>query len=66
METARGAHVKRAYKFIAGNSRVTPLGIAAAAGVALGLRASLGWWAAPAYLGILLLTLALTTFEPVQ
>ena len=58
--------MKRAYKFIAGNSRVTPLGIAAAVGLALAFRHALGWWAAPCYLGILLATLAATTLEPVQ
>ena len=65
META-GPSVKRAYKFIAGNSIVTPLGIALAIGVTLAFRHSLGWWAAPCYLGILLGTLAAATFEPVQ
>jgi len=65
META-GAGVKRAYKFIAGNSIVTPLGIALAIGVTLAFRHSLGWWAAPCYLGILLGTLAAATLEPVQ
>lgn len=58
--------MKRAYKFIAGNSAVTPLGIAAALAAAVFFRHALGWWAAPAYLAILLLTLAATTFEPVQ
>lgn len=58
--------MKRAYKFIAGNSRVTPLGIAIAAGIALALKHPLGWWAAPCYLAVLLLTLAITTREPVQ
>jgi hypothetical protein len=65
META-GAHVKRIYKFIAGNSRVTPIGIALAIAVALFFRDALAWWAAPCYLGILLVTLAASTFEPVQ
>jgi hypothetical protein len=58
--------MKRAYKFIAGNSRVTPLGIALAVAVTLALRGALGWWAAPCYLAILLGTLAATTVEPVQ
>lgn len=58
--------MKRAYKFIAGNSRVTPLGIAAAVGIVLALRHALGWWAAPCYLAVLLATLVVTTLEPVQ
>ncbi len=58
--------MKRAYRFIAGNSVVTPIGIAVAA-IAIGVfRHDLGWWAAPVYLGILLATLAAATFEPVQ
>ncbi len=58
--------MNRAWKFIAGNSRVTPFGIAAAVAVAVIFRAALGWWAAPVYVAILLATLAATTFEPVQ
>jgi hypothetical protein len=58
--------MKRAYKFIAGNSRITPLGLALAIGVALAFRGALGWWAAPCYLAILLATLAAATVEPVQ
>lgn len=58
--------MKRAYKFIAGNSRVTPLGIALAVALAVLLRHALGWWAAPCYLVLLLGTLAVTTLEPVQ
>ncbi len=65
META-GAGVKRAYKFIAGNSRVTPVGVAAAVAATLVFRNALGWWSAPVYLGILLATLAAATLEPVQ
>jgi hypothetical protein len=65
MEKA-GASVKRVYKFIAGNSRITPIGVALAVAAALGLRGALGWWAAPVYLGILLATLAASTCEPVQ
>lgn len=58
--------MKRAYRFIAGNSVVTPIGIAVAAIAVSIFRNGLGWWAAPAYLGILLATLAAATFEPVQ
>lgn len=58
--------MKRAYKFIAGNSVVAPIGIAAAVAAGLIFRHALGWWTAPAYVGILLATLAATTFEPVQ
>lgn len=58
--------MKRFYRFVAGGSRVTPLGIAAALAVALALRHSLGWEIAPLYLAILLLTLAASTFEPIQ
>lgn len=58
--------MKRAYKFIAGNSRITPLGIGLAVAVAVGLRHAPGWWAPPCYLAILLGTLALATLEPVQ
>jgi hypothetical protein len=58
--------MKKAYKFIAGNSRLAPIGIALAVAVALTLRHTLAWWLAPLYLGVLLLTLAATTFEAVQ
>jgi len=58
--------MKRAYKFVAGNSRVTPIGIALAVTAALLFKSVLGWWAAPMYLGILLATLAVATLEPVQ
>lgn len=58
--------MKRAYKFIAGNSRVTPFGIAIAVAITVALRHTLGWWAAPCYLALLLGTLAVTTLEPVQ
>lgn len=58
--------IKSIYKFVAGNSRVTPIGIALAVALALSLRHTLGWWVAPLYLAVLLLTLAAATFEPVQ
>lgn len=58
--------MKRAYTFVAGNSRITPLGIAAAAGAALALRHVLGAWAPAVFLGILLATLAASTCETVQ
>ena len=58
--------MKSAYKFIAGYSRVTPVGIAVAVAAALLLRHSPAWESAAAYLAILLLTLAASTFEPVQ
>lgn len=50
---------------IAGNSRLTPLGIALAIALGLLLPHQLGWWTAPLYLGILILTLAAATAEPV-
>jgi hypothetical protein len=58
--------MKSAYKFIAGNSRITPLGVALGIGIALAFNRALGWWAAPVYVGILLVTLAAATAEPVQ
>lgn len=58
--------MKRIYTFIAGNSRVTPVGIALAIALALLLQPRIGWWSAPLYLGVLLLTLAAATAEPVR
>lgn len=58
--------MNKIYKFIAGNSRITPIGVALAVAIALTLRHTLAWWLAPLYLGILLLTLAAATFEAVQ
>lgn len=58
--------MKRAYKFVAGNSRITPVGIALAIAVALIFKNTLGWWTAPLYVGVLLATLAAATLEPVQ
>jgi hypothetical protein len=58
--------MKRAYKFIAGNSRITPVGIAVAVVAALVLRGGLGAWTGVVYVGILALTLAIATGEPVE
>ncbi|MGZ3498072.1 MAG: hypothetical protein ACXWNK_10530 [Vulcanimicrobiaceae bacterium] len=58
--------MKGVYKFIAGNSRTTPIGLALAAILAFALRDHLGWWSAVLYLAILLATLAFSVFEPVQ
>ena len=51
-------------KFISGNSRVTPVGVAIAVALTLFLlhRTS---WAAAAYVGALLFTLVISTFERV-
>lgn len=57
--------MKRVYKFIAGNSRVTPFGIAAAVIVALVLRGGAGWTPV-VYIAVLVATLAVSTLEPVQ
>lgn len=57
--------MKRVYKFIAGNSRVTPIGIAAAVIVALVLQRGAVWTPA-VYIAVLLATLAVSTLEPVQ
>ena len=58
--------MNKIYKFIAGGSRVTPVGIAIAVAAALLLRSFAHEWAAPVYVAILLLTLAASTAEPVQ
>ncbi len=58
--------MKRIHAFVAGNSLVTPAGIALAAALALTLRHTLGWWIAPLYAGVLLATLAASTLERVQ
>jgi hypothetical protein len=58
--------MKQAYKFIAGNSLVTPFGIALAIALVLIFRHSLGWQMNAIFLAILLATLAASTFEPVQ
>jgi hypothetical protein len=58
--------MKRAYQMIVGNSRITPIGVAVAVAVTALFGHALGWWQAPVYLALLLLTLAATTLEPVQ
>lgn len=59
--------MNRVYKFVAGNSRVTPIGIAIAVVLALLLRGTLGGeWTAGIYLSVLAVTLAISTREPVQ
>lgn len=58
--------MKKAYAFVAGNSIVTPAGIAIAIVLALTLRGVLGHWIVPLYTGVLLCTLAVATFERVQ
>ncbi len=55
--------MKSAYKFVAGSSRVTPIGIALAVALALSLRDSLGRWSGVLYAGVLFVTLAASTFE---
>jgi hypothetical protein len=57
--------MKSIYKFIAGNSRVTPVGLAVAAILAYAFRDRLGWWSAAVYLLVLLVTLGLSVFETV-
>jgi predicted cobalt transporter CbtA len=63
-ETSAG--VNRIYKFVAGNSRVTPIGIALAVALAVVLRGASGSWAPGIYLSVLAVTLAISTLEPVQ
>ncbi len=58
--------MKGIYKFIAGNSRATPVGLAVAAIVAFALRDRLGWVSAAVYVALLLATLAASTFETIQ
>lgn len=58
--------MRRVYAFIAGNSRVTPAGIALAVIAALLLRERAVVWSAPVYLIVLLGTLAFATGERVQ
>ena len=66
MVATAGDTMNKIYKFIAGGSRVTPVGIVIAIAAALSLGTSSHEWAAPVYLAILLLTLAVSTAEPVQ
>jgi predicted cobalt transporter CbtA len=58
--------MKRIYKFIAGNSRVTPIGIAIAIVLGAAFRGTQSQLAQGLYIGVLLATLAASTFEPVQ
>jgi predicted PurR-regulated permease PerM len=58
--------MKNVYKFVAGNSRVTPLGVVLAVIAGVTLHSILGWWLAPIYAGVLVVTLVASTFEPVQ
>ncbi len=58
--------MNKIYKFVAGNSKMTPAGIVVAVILAVLLRAQLGAWSSAVYLTVLLLTLAASTFEPVQ
>ncbi len=58
--------MNRIYKFIAGNSRVTPIGITLAVALALTFRHAGDGWIAPAYAAVLIVTLAASTFERVQ
>lgn len=58
--------MKRVYKFIAGNSRITPIGILIAVALALAFRGTLGAWTGALYVGILAATLAIATSEPVE
>ena len=58
--------MRNAYKFIAGNSVVTPIGIAIAILAAIALHGLLGKWVAAVYVAVLLFTLAAATMEPVQ
>lgn len=57
--------MKRIFKFIAGNSVVTPIGVAIAIALALALRASGSAWTPAAFAGVLLVTLVACTFERV-
>ena len=51
------------YKFVAGNSRATPAGVAVAAILAGALHTVLGPWTAAVFLGTLIVTLAAATAE---
>ncbi|MEO6914131.1 MAG: hypothetical protein ABI182_08960 [Candidatus Baltobacteraceae bacterium] len=52
------------YDFIAGSSRVTPLGLIVAVLVALFAHPFLGAWTAPVYFIVLAATLVISIFEP--
>ncbi|HZZ65331.1 MAG TPA: hypothetical protein VFE17_07530 [Candidatus Baltobacteraceae bacterium] len=58
--------MRNAYKLIAGNSVVTPIGIAIAIILAMTLRGLLGQWVGAVYVAVLLCTLVAATMEPVQ
>lgn len=58
--------MKQIYKFITGNSRVTPVGAGIAVIIAALLHGKPGIAVPIAYLAILLLTLAASALEPVQ
>jgi hypothetical protein len=58
--------VKSIYKFILGNSRLTPIGLAVAVVAALALPHVPAAWRAGLYVGVLVCTLAASSFEPVQ
>lgn len=56
--------MKAIYKFVAGNSRVTPIGVAiAAAGAALMARSDLRVASGIVFLTVLVLTLTASVFE---
>jgi hypothetical protein len=65
VEKAR-PRVKQAYKFIAGNSRITPIGIALAVVYVVVFRHGPQWQTDVIFIAILLATLAASMFEPVQ
>ena len=58
--------MKNAYKFIAGNSMATPIGVAIAVVLTFALRGIPAAWQAAVYIAVLLFTLAASTFERVQ
>ncbi len=58
--------MKGVYKFVVGNSRVTPVGLAAAVAAAVFLRGRAGAAAAAVYLAILIGTLVVAALEKPQ